>query len=99
MIELLMKKQIPTTQKAKNYKQRTNRMLKRTYLEPVIPTNNSDAKNVLLIIKKFQPLGACCGRKPRFNIYFSDAANSKVFCHLAPANKGLVLLGLIKSPH
>lgn len=65
----------------------------------MIATNNLDAKNVLLIIKKFQPLSACGGRKPRFNIYFSDTTNTKVPAHDAPADKGLVPLGLIKSSH
>jgi len=65
----------------------------------VITTNNLDAKNVLIVIKKFQHLSACRGRKPRFNIHFSDTPNAKVPLHHTPANKGLVLLGLIKSPY
>jgi len=63
----------------------------------VVTSNNSDAKDVLLIIKLFQPLSTCCGRKARFHIHFSNTSNAKVSLHDASANKWFILLGLIKS--
>lgn len=63
----------------------------------MVTSNNPDAKNVLLIIKLFQPLSTCCGWKPRFDIHFSDTSNAKVPLHDTSANKWLIFLGLIKS--
>lgn len=63
----------------------------------MIASNNPDAKNVLLIIKLFQPLSTCCGWKARFNIHFSNTSNAKVSLHDASANKWFIFLGLIKS--
>lgn len=73
--------------------------IKRSYPKPVISANNSESKDVLLIIKKFQPFSAGCGWEPRLHIYFSDTPDLKVTLHYTPANKGLVLLRLIKSPY
>lgn len=69
-----------------------------TYPEPMITTNNPDAKNVLIVIQKLQSLSAGCCWKPRFNIHFPKTPDAKVPLHDAPANKRLVLLRLIESP-
>lgn len=70
-----------------------------TYPEPVITSNNSDAENMLFIIKKLQPLSAGSGRKPRLDINFPKTTNLKISPHNASADKWLVLLWLIKPPY
>lgn len=54
---------------------------------------------MLIIVKKFQSLSTCGGRKPRLNINFSETSNLKIPLHNTPAHKWLILLGLIKPPH
>lgn len=72
-------------------------MDKLLYLQPMVTANDPNAKNVFLIIKLLQPLGAGCSRKTRFNIHFSNASNTKVPLHNTSANKRFIFLGLIKS--
>lgn len=80
-------------------KHRKKKKEKKPYPQPVITTNNPDSKDMLLIIKQFQPFGASGGWKPRLHIHLSETSNIKVTLHGAFAYKGFVTLWLIETPH
>lgn len=66
----------------------------------MITTNNLNSKDVLLVIKKFQPLSAGRGWKSWFHIHLSNAPDAHFAAiHNAPANERLVPLRLIKPPN
>lgn len=69
------------------------------YPQAVIATNNPNAKDVLIIIEKFQSLGAGCGRESRLHVHFSQTPNTKLSVHNAPADEWLVPLWLIETPY
>ena len=69
------------------------------YPKSMIPSNYPDAEYMLFIVQKFQSFCTCSGGKARLNINFSKTPNLKVPLHNAPADKRLVFLRLIESPH
>lgn len=85
---------IPHLSKSKSRKGK-----REAYPKSVITTNYPDAKDMFIIIKKFQSFGACGGWEPRLDINFSKTSDLKIPLHYTPAYKWLVLLGLIKSSH
>lgn len=68
-------------------------------LKPVITTKDSDTKNVFIIVQELQPLRASGSREARSNVYLSNTADANITFHHTPADKRLVLLWLIESPH
>lgn len=65
----------------------------------MISTNNPDTENMLIVIQNLQPLSTSSSWKSWFNINLSYTSNLKISLHHASADKGLILLWLIESPH
>lgn len=65
----------------------------------MITADDLDAEDVLLVVEDFQSLRAGCGRQPRFDVNFSNAADRQIALHHASADEGLVLVWLVESPH
>lgn len=65
----------------------------------MITANKFDAKNMVVIVKQLQHLGAGCCRKSWFHIHLSYASNLHITINPASAHKRLVLFWLIESPN
>lgn len=70
------------------------------HLKAVIPTDNLDTQEALVVIQFLQTLGAGRCREPGFYIDLPHAANLEVpILNHTSADKWLVLLWLVKPPH
>lgn len=70
-----------------------------SYIKPVITTKNSDAEDMLIIIKELQSFSTCSSRQSWLDINFPKTSNLKVSLNNTPADERFILLRLVKSPY
>lgn len=66
-------------------------------IESVLPSHDTKAQNMLLIIENLEPLSAGGGREPRNHGDLSNAPNPTIAGHGATLDEVLVLLGVVKA--
>lgn len=80
-------------------KRRALGMARTKNLKPVVPSDNLDAQDVLVVIELFEPFGAGSSGQAGLDVHFPQAPYCKIPLQDASAHKRLVPLWLIESPH